>query len=249
MARIRTIKPEFWVDDQIVELDYPTRLLFIGLWNFVDDDGYVEFKAKRIKMQVFPADSIDVSGMLTKLIQMGRLGQFHSDQGDLLRIVNWERHQKISHPTPTRFTGIQPVSSVSPPERSGVVEKVPDHSGLKGKERKGKEEPMSTDGGRDSDVGQQSPYSDDFLSWWRTYPRKESKGDAWKAWEQLRKSKQLPDVTDLNAATLTYARRKAGEPQFIKLPGGWLRDRKWEDETTAATAGVKAPSEFDWMQR
>lgn len=228
MARIRTIKPEFWVDDQIVELDYATRLLFIGLWNFVDDEGYVEYKAKRIKMQIFPADSLDVSGMLTNLLDMGRLAQFASDQGDLLRVVNWDRHQKISHPTATRFTGIQPHGSASAPESSGGVANIPDDSGLKGKEGKGKEVPMSTDGGHDDDAPR-TPYSPQFLDWWQAYPRKESKGDAWKAWEQLRKSKQLPDIDQLKDAALSYARR-GHEPQYLKLPGGWLRDRKWEDE-------------------
>lgn len=243
MARIRTIKPEFWVDDQIVELDYATRLLFIGLWNFVDDEGYVEYKAKRIKMQVFPADSIDVSNMLIDLIQSGRLARYNSDQGELLRVVNWGRHQKISHATPTRFTGIRPVDSGSAPEPSGLFEMTPEPSALKGKEGKGREVDMSTEGGRDT---LRSPYSDSFLDWWQVYPRKESKGDAWKAWEQLRKSKQLPPVNDLKAAATSYAAR-GNEPQFLKLPGGWLRDRKWEDE--AVQQPSKPASEFDWMNQ
>ena len=32
MPRIRTIKPEFWTDEKIIELSLPARLLFIGLW-------------------------------------------------------------------------------------------------------------------------------------------------------------------------------------------------------------------------
>lgn len=242
MARIRTIKPEFWVDDQIVELDYATRLLFIGLWNFVDDEGYVEYKAKRIKMQIFPADSLDVSGMLTNLIQTGRLAEFASDQGNLLRVVNWDRHQKISHPSATRFTGIRAPNSLNAPEESGAFVISPDDSGLKGKERKGKEEDMSTDGGRDS---KPQPYSEDFLAWWKVYPRKESKGDAWKAWEQLRKSKRLPALPELTKAAQAYAAR-SNDPQFIKLPGGWLRDWKWADETNK-TAPSAMP--IDWMNR
>jgi hypothetical protein len=139
MARIRTIKPEFWVDDQIVELDFTTRLLFIGLWNFVDDEGYIEFKPKRIKMQVFPADDLDVSEILRNLLEASRIELFDSEQGQLLKITNWDRHQKISHPTPTRFTGIERASSLSAPELSGSLRNVPDRSALKGKEGKGKE--------------------------------------------------------------------------------------------------------------
>ena len=37
--RIRTIKPEFWRSDDITALGWATRLLFIGLWSYVDDNG------------------------------------------------------------------------------------------------------------------------------------------------------------------------------------------------------------------
>jgi hypothetical protein len=37
--RIRAIKPEFWRSDDIDRLDWHTRLLFIGLWSYVDDNG------------------------------------------------------------------------------------------------------------------------------------------------------------------------------------------------------------------
>ena len=39
MARIRTIKPEFWTSEQVVDCSPTARLLFIGLWNFCDDGG------------------------------------------------------------------------------------------------------------------------------------------------------------------------------------------------------------------
>lgn len=53
MARIRTVKPEFWTDEKVVECSISARLLFIGLFNFADDKGCLERSPKRIKMQVF----------------------------------------------------------------------------------------------------------------------------------------------------------------------------------------------------
>ncbi len=41
MARIRTIKPEFWEDEKIGKLPIPCRL-FIGCWNFADDFGVIK---------------------------------------------------------------------------------------------------------------------------------------------------------------------------------------------------------------
>ncbi|MCS5946284.1 hypothetical protein LNP25_19480 [Klebsiella variicola subsp. variicola] len=53
MARIRTVKPEFWTDEKVVECSIPARLLFIGLFNFANDMGCLERSPKRLKMQIF----------------------------------------------------------------------------------------------------------------------------------------------------------------------------------------------------
>jgi len=42
MARIRTIKPEFWTDGDMFKLSRDARLFYIGLWNFCDDNGVIE---------------------------------------------------------------------------------------------------------------------------------------------------------------------------------------------------------------
>ena len=67
MARIRTIKPDFWTDEKIVELSPLARLLFIGLWNFADDDGRMPYSTTRIKLQILPADAADISALLGEI--------------------------------------------------------------------------------------------------------------------------------------------------------------------------------------
>ena len=94
MARMRTIKPEFWTDDKVVELSLLGRLLFIGLWNFADDDGYIENSPKRIKRLIFPDQDIDVSVGLQELITAGFLCVCDSDQGELLKICQFGEHQR-----------------------------------------------------------------------------------------------------------------------------------------------------------
>ena len=37
--RIRSIKPEFWTSEDVTDLTYFERLLFIGLWSYADDHG------------------------------------------------------------------------------------------------------------------------------------------------------------------------------------------------------------------
>lgn len=56
MARIRTIKPEFWEDEKIGKLPIPCRLFFIGCWNFADDYGVIKGNAALLKSQIFPYD-------------------------------------------------------------------------------------------------------------------------------------------------------------------------------------------------
>ena len=56
MARIRTVKPEFWEDEKIGKLPIPCRLFFIGCWNFADDFGVIKINAALLKSQIFPYD-------------------------------------------------------------------------------------------------------------------------------------------------------------------------------------------------
>lgn len=90
MAKIRGIKPEFWTDEDIVELSIEGRLLFIGLWNLACDNGHVTDKPKQIKMRLMPADDVDVDVLLDELAKNGRLER---TQGTIT-ILNFAKHQK-----------------------------------------------------------------------------------------------------------------------------------------------------------
>ncbi len=63
MSRIRTVKPEFWTSEQVISCSPLSRLLFIGLWNFCDDNGVHPASYVRIKTEVFPADNINIDGI------------------------------------------------------------------------------------------------------------------------------------------------------------------------------------------
>ena len=66
MARARNIKPSFFTNEDLVELPFEDRLLFIGLWTLADREGRLEDRPKRIKMAVFPADNVDVDASLAR---------------------------------------------------------------------------------------------------------------------------------------------------------------------------------------
>lgn len=155
MARIRTIKPDFWVDEVMADLDPVAKLLFIGMFNFVDDDGYVEDSARRLKMQIFPGNDYDVQKALEALCEAGRVVRCVSDQGSILWVKNFLRHQVISHPTKTKYTGIRTLNDEPIPESSGEFASSPEPSALKGREGKGKEK--NGGGGESEPGGSQEP--------------------------------------------------------------------------------------------
>lgn len=93
MSRARNIKPGFFRNEDLVELPFETRLLFIGLWTLADREGRLDDRPKKIKMELFPADSIDVNELLNQLAATDMLARYVVDGKGYLQITNFARHQ------------------------------------------------------------------------------------------------------------------------------------------------------------
>lgn len=131
MARIRTIKPEFWSDGTLMECSLNARLLFIGTWNFADDNGNLDRSAKQIKARIFPGDNIDCEPLIQELLQHGRLIEYSVNGSKYLHIHKFKEHQVINRPSKPHCPIYEP--SLNTP---GVIR---EDSGLKGREGKGEE--------------------------------------------------------------------------------------------------------------
>jgi len=103
MARIRTIKPEFWSDDALTECSPSARLLFIGTWNFADDSGNMDRSPKQLKARIFPLDTFDVEELVVELLENELLIEYEVDGKKYLHIKNFHKHQKIDHPSKPLF--------------------------------------------------------------------------------------------------------------------------------------------------
>lgn len=155
MARIRSIKPEFWTAEQIMECSPMARLLFVGMWNFCDDGGNHPAAFKTLKAEVFPGDDItvaEIQGLVGELIANDLVVEYEAYGKRYLHVTGWH-HQKIErpnykHPKP-RSDGIRrAVADDSETDRHALADHSPtdrrsidDHSTPEGKgeERKGKE--------------------------------------------------------------------------------------------------------------
>jgi hypothetical protein len=101
MARIRTIKPEFWCDEKLSPLSPTDRLVFLGLISMSDDYGRVHDNVKIIDAFVFPNSDDCVRESLANLSRIGRVRRGNSSSGmPVIEIVNWDRHQKVDKPQP-----------------------------------------------------------------------------------------------------------------------------------------------------
>lgn len=93
MARARNIKPGFFRNADLVELPMEARLLFIGLWTLADREGRLEDRPKQIKMEIFPADSVDCDALLMQLASTGMVARYEVDGKRYLQVVNFTKHQ------------------------------------------------------------------------------------------------------------------------------------------------------------
>lgn len=110
MARIRTIKPEFWTDEDMAEVSEAACLLAIGLLNYADDEGYFNANPKLIKAAVFPIrePSVTIPVMLRELSNHGYLTLFStSDNKHFGLINNFAKHQVVNKPRASKIKGMQ----------------------------------------------------------------------------------------------------------------------------------------------
>lgn len=94
MAKIRGVKPDFWTDEKMVSLKIPTRLFFIGLWNFADDLGVFEWSPIQLKIKIFPADNFDTTSALRELVEKSCVHKFTHSGKDYGIVCNFLKHQR-----------------------------------------------------------------------------------------------------------------------------------------------------------
>lgn len=93
MARARNIKPGFYTNEDLVECSFAARLLFPGLWMLSDREGRLDDRPKKIKMAIFPADSIDINELLSELEVRGFIKRYEADGKNVISIPNFLDHQ------------------------------------------------------------------------------------------------------------------------------------------------------------
>lgn len=158
MARIRTVKPEFWTDSKTGTLSGSGTKLFLGMLNHCDDYGVIEYDLPMLKAKIFPYEdgaSINVVGnpLIQELLPKGLVVVFtwaedgsDDDQNrPYLLIRNFQKHQKVDKPGKPTIKGFSMAeleknlkeSKVNPNPRESSRTFAKNSSGREGKGREG----------------------------------------------------------------------------------------------------------------
>jgi len=99
MARIRSIKPEFWADRKLARLSRDARLLYVALWNQADEHGRVQGDVRYVKGHCLPYDDDlslkDVERLLAELVEAGRVVRYVVDEDPYLHLPTLGKHQRL----------------------------------------------------------------------------------------------------------------------------------------------------------
>lgn len=210
MAKIRALKPEFWANDELAELSMGTRLFYMGLWNFADDNGVFEWREKKLKVQIFPYDSVSVPEFLKSLIKSNLVIHFDHEGKKYGLLMNFSKHQK---PDKRYWKEIVPQDIVTTMCARWVPYTVSDGVSV-----------IDSDCDGDKNL---------FDSFWKEYPKKVGKGAAEKSWKQIKRPTETLAVILKSLSWQKESEQwKDGGGRFVPNPATYLNQRRWEDEKT-----------------
>lgn len=161
MARIRTIKPEFFTSLTVADLPLTARLTFIGLWTHVDDAGRCVDDPRLIKAAVWPLDDCtasDVESDLKALTESSLITRYTLKRKRYIAVTGWTEHQRINRPTDSKLPAPEDADPTPPePVTRNNGDSVSAHAQLtedSPQERKGREgnrEGKGKDGAAEAD--------------------------------------------------------------------------------------------------
>ncbi len=109
MARIRSIKPEFWQSVDLAKLSEHARLMAIALLNHSDDEGYFFANVALVRAACFPFDD-DSTTCRRSIDELSSVGYIEvripSPGKEIGRVVKFLQHQRIDRPKPSNLADL-----------------------------------------------------------------------------------------------------------------------------------------------
>lgn len=242
MARIRTIKPQFFRHEELFEAEretsLPLRLAFAGLWTAADREGRFKWTPRALKLDCLPYDDVDFSRVLDALTTRGFIVRYEVDGIEYGAIPSWATHQVINNreapstfPEPNENNTLTRDARVDHATTTPLVQVQVEG---KGKEGKGKDSPT-----RDASSASR------FEEFWQSYPRRDGpnpRKPAEQRFETLVKSGVDPQTMIDAAKKLSSDEQGRGNigTRFIPQALTWLNQQRWSDHAAVAMAQALA---------
>lgn len=97
VARIRTIKPDFFTSADIVALTPLSRLFYVSTWCEADREGRLVWHLPTLKLRYFPAEQCDISEIARQVVDVGLIEVYEVDGKQYAEIPSFSNHQTINN--------------------------------------------------------------------------------------------------------------------------------------------------------
>lgn len=240
VARIRTIKPEFWDSPSVARASPWARLLFIAMWNWADDYGRGTANLKELEGFAFPLDdrftdrsgnTVQFRALVAEVADCFGVMFYEVDSRPYFAIPTWDTHQRnerrakqSKHPGPPmvvpKFDAVAEIPShaTEVPHSSGPGT---GEQGNRGTEEQGN---RGTDSSALSAPEIDSLFDDVYSRWPKKVERK-------KSLEKFRQVCRKRDPHELAADVARFGEAYAAttDVQFVPALVVWLGGERWTD--------------------
>lgn len=114
MARIRTIKPEFFTSEDIVSLSPLARILYIATWCEADKEGRLVWKPATFKLRYLPADNCDINALCAEIVDAKLVILYGSGYA---HIPGFSKHQHVNPRESVSALPAPPDYTPAPPKK------------------------------------------------------------------------------------------------------------------------------------
>lgn len=244
--RIRTVKPEFWTDEDLAEVSEPALILALALINYADDEGYFRANPKLIEGALFPIRNLSVSihGALTELSNAGFLCTgIGSDGKQYGYLRNFRKHQRIQRPTSSKIKHLCTFTEDSANPHGAFTEASPPEQGTGNREQGIPPTPCEGDGPafEEEETAGDEPEEKLILSEQDSAPQNQNPAAPPGA----------PDLAKIRRAGRAEKKRKRVElvtPRMARIGGmvpGRSADRRWTWQEYEALCDIEPVEEAD----
>lgn len=234
-ARIRTIKPEVFHDEEIWALylatGFPILQGFAGLWCYADREGRFEWRPAALKALVVPYWDGDFEALLLALASFGFIRRYEVDGRSYGLVVNFKKHQAINAREPASTLPPPPVDDGARARTCTHVGKGMEGNGMEGE---GNDARRATPPPASNDQGQTLPATYHTL-------------DGWELSAELRAAAIMAGVPDIDERIAAARLITIGGKNGVRDRDGWVRLqfprwRRWREQDQAKQSVSRGPA-------